>query len=253
MWGCGEDRSTPTGAAVSRPADSTRPAVSRPPAPTSTVSAEPQHRPSGHLRALHTHAGRTLSSTKPSSSAPGRRQGPGHVHRGTPSARPVSSPKSGATSQSKPAPAAPQITELAGRRRVTISGGGVAYLPPLPATTVVAPSDSCVREPDPKRGIDPLPPRPGLRASRVDEGTLLVTITFASIPDNCRPDYVELNLDVNDDPLPPVAGRFALEDVRQPLRIPIPSRVRGADVISASSVISSSGASDSGPIRITPR
>lgn len=119
------------------------------------------------------------------------------------------------------------------------------WLPARPSETTVRPSRGCTGS-----AKEPLPPRPGLRARRLGASTLLVRVTFAGVPRRCRPTWIRLTLDVNDDPLPPDAGLFKVAQLRRPLKVAIPPRVRNADVIRASSVMRSGASSRSTPVLI---
>jgi len=131
---------------------------------------------------------------------------------------------------------------LQGRKRVRTPGGGVAYLPVKPRRTSAPPSRSCaVIRDDPGRSLRP--PSPGLSARRLDAARIEVRVVLASVDDRCRPDYVRLTIDVNDDPLPPSSTTVKVTKLERPLVIPVPERIRNADVIRASSQMSSTGAS----------
>jgi len=90
-------------------------------------------------------------------------------------------------------------------------------------------------------------------AVRTRPGRLLIRITFAALPRRCRPNRVRISLDVSDDPLSPATALFPLEQVRRPFVIKIPERVRGADVIRASSISAAGASSDSHVVLIADR
>lgn len=139
-----------------------------------------------------------------------------------------------------------------GRKAVPIPGGGVAYVPVEPKATTLDPSPSCTKAKDGYSGHEStLPPRPGLRARRLDGRSVLVTVTFASIPDACRPVRVKLTFDVNDDPLPPAAHLFTLRQLRAPRKITLALDVRAADVVRASSITADGTSSESAAVAIT--
>lgn len=83
-------------------------------------------------------------------------------------------------------------------RPTTITGpGGVPTIirPGLPQTQVAQPSDGCVRR---RRGggLTPLvlPPRPGLRAQRVDDDSIVVRYALPARDPRCRPFRLRLTL-----------------------------------------------------------
>lgn len=139
-------------------------------------------------------------------------------------------------SSPKTQPRVPPV--LQGRETARDADGRIVYLPAKPDGLMVPPSRSCTRDEDQLR-----PPRPGLRARRLDERHLLVTINFKSIPGRCTPDYVRLTFDVHRDPLPPSSQMLPIGDTRTPIEVELPERVSDADIVRATSVMTRTGRS----------
>jgi hypothetical protein len=80
----------------------------------------------------------------------------------------------------------------------------------------------------------PVPPPPGIAARRVDDDTVLVTYRLGPIDPRCRPVFLELTLDVNDDG---ESGAGTYARIRQrwgQISMKVPDHMRAADVFIAS-------------------
>lgn len=121
-------------------------------------------------------------------------------------------------------------------------------LPVRPTETVAMPSPSCTAE-EPG-GERRLPPRPGVRATRVGARQIAVELSFEQIPARCRPYGVEIVVDVNRDPYAPSSRRFPFAEAEQPIVIELPERVADADVVSAETFMRSGASSDSAAVLI---
>jgi hypothetical protein len=158
------------------------------------------------------------------------------------------SPSSAGQQPERELPALPGETRP--RETVTTADGTVLMLPARPRQLVAAPSPSCTAEAPGGRRF--LPPRPGVRATRVGARRLEVEVSFKDIPARCRPYGVRITADVNGDPLPPSTHRFPFEDVERPLVIDLPERVANADVVYASTWLRSGASSDSAAVLVAP-
>lgn len=136
------------------------------------------------------------------------------------------------------------------RETVNTADGTVVMLPPRPRRLTALPSPSCTAEAPGGREL--LPPRPGVRATRVGAQQIEVEVSFKDIPARCRPYGVRITADVNRDPLPPSTHRLPFEDVERPLVIDLPERVANADVVYASTWLRSGASSDSAAVLVAP-
>lgn len=137
---------------------------------------------------------------------------------------------------------------LRGRKPVRTPGGGLAYLPQKPTASEAAPSQGCVdSEGAESTDANARPPRPGIRAIRLDGRRLRVSVWFRDVPARCTPDRIRITVDVNDDPAVPAGFLYPIDDVAEPFVVTLPERVRDADVISASSISTRGGSFTDSP------
>lgn len=138
---------------------------------------------------------------------------------------------------------------LEGRKAVPIEGGGVYYVPIKPRLETVAPSRTCTHSFDESR-----PPRPGLQAVRSGEGRFRVRVTVVPVPGGCRPKFIRMSFDVNDDlrpPSSPLAGPLIPVARFTPwLDVSVPDRVKDADVLHAISVTGDGRSGDTASVLI---
>ena len=137
---------------------------------------------------------------------------------------------------------------LRGYEKVETPGGGYRYVRVAPRRTVVQPEDSC-RESGTGSDLIVRPPAPGLRAVRVDESHVRVDVDARS-PEGCSPEAVQLSFDVTGNTLPAASSTIPVGRLRDPLIVPVPERMRDADVVHASSITDSGRTSDSVSVRI---
>lgn len=129
---------------------------------------------------------------------------------------------------------------------------GARSLPVKPNTTRTRPSPACSRGANGDGGGTlELPPRPGLSARRTDAGTIQVQVRFARLPRRCLPRAVRITVDVTSDSLAPATTVYPLDKVRnKTVAVALPDRVRGADVVRASSIAASGASSDPAAVLI---
>jgi hypothetical protein len=139
-------------------------------------------------------------------------------------------------------------------KSVRVNGGAVVRLPAKPDQVEVPASPACTHGRDGDgSGVTLLPPRPGVRATRIGDDRLLVEVSFGRVPSRCKPSHVRLTIDVNDDPLPPATAIYPVGRLRRPFVVKVPERVAKADVLHASSIMSTGASSNSTDVLIVGR
>jgi hypothetical protein len=117
-----------------------------------------------------------------------------------------------------------------------MTSGAVVILPDRPAETSVPPRSSCrvetFRQGGRRRRIF-FPPRPGIRAHRVDSERLLVNYSFSTVDRRCAPTILELTIDANDDPLPGAGTVARVHGRRGTVPVEVPPDLTNADVVRA--------------------
>lgn len=140
---------------------------------------------------------------------------------------------------------------LKGRKALPAPGGGTFYVPVRPRTGMIAPPTGCARNDE----GDLRPPRPGLKAVRVGPGRVRVRVTVGQVRAPCRPKFVRLAFDINDDPRPPGPPRSGfltpIERFTPWRQVRLLDAVKDADVVSATGVMSSGESGDSARVLIT--
>lgn len=139
---------------------------------------------------------------------------------------------------SEPDDAQPAPSTQTGRKRIRKPGGTVTITPKRPRTYTTPPGRGCVVK---ELGLPTggskrfaFPPRPGIAARRVRNGGVLVSYDVGVVDPRCRPVWLDLSLDVNDDGQS--AGGRAVEPVQQragQISMAVPSYIREADVVIA--------------------
>ena len=126
---------------------------------------------------------------------------------------------------------------LKGRKAVPAPGGGTFYAPIRPEARTTASPAGCARN----DVGEPRPPRPGMRAVRVGPDRVRVRVIAGELPDRCRPAFIRLSFDVNDDavpPGPPASGPLIAVDQFTPWHeVRLLDAVQDADVVSATAVM----------------
>jgi hypothetical protein len=101
-----------------------------------------------------------------------------------------------------------------GRRSRTLPNGTVIYPARPPATAVQRPTNRCaettVRTLGGDKRRDRVPPPPGVRASFRSARVVVVRIQVGRVPSDCKPSFVNVLVDDQEDPLPPVARTVRL-------------------------------------------
>jgi hypothetical protein len=130
----------------------------------------------------------------------------------------------------------PATNRGGGSKRVRLRSGATVVTPERPKQTVVAPNSGCVLlEAEGTRLL--LPPTPGVRAVRADDGSVIATVQFSDVPGRCAPTKLRLTLDVNDDGAPAISRLYPYRGDRQKVRLTVPRHFsEKPDVVAASAV-----------------
>lgn len=122
-----------------------------------------------------------------------------------------------------------------GKTRV-LPSGAVIRTPPKPQRFSVAPSNGCDRLPLDRDGrtiMAVVPPTPGLSARHAGEDKVVVKYGIGQAPSRCRPAFLSVSVDGNDDPYPSINRKVMLTDeYRGRVRVAIPDPI-DADVARA--------------------
>jgi hypothetical protein len=125
-----------------------------------------------------------------------------------------------------------------GSRTTTLPSGAVVVTPPLPTRSKAEAQPGCRVVHDDNGSKVVLPPTPGVRAQRTEDGSVLATVTYRRFSKRCRPVQLRLTLDVNDDALPGISRTYRFRTKKhQRVRLTIPRYFEGTpDVVAASAV-----------------
>jgi hypothetical protein len=172
--------------------------------------------------------------------------------------RPDNAADKGATETT---PAGAEIAQTAtntdtGRKVIRKPSGAVTITPERPTTYKTRPEKRCgsrvvgVFSRDGKRIIGTrrvaMPPRPGVAAERIDDDTVVVSYDLGTVDPTCRPAFLEMTVDINDDGQSGTgvvladrqsSGGFGYARIRQPqgeIVVEVPDYMREADVFIAS-------------------
>jgi hypothetical protein len=125
-----------------------------------------------------------------------------------------------------------------GRKRIEMPSGAVTITPERPRTHATRPGRGCVikelslRTGGSKRFA--FPPRPGIAAERVDEDAVSVAYDLGAVDPRCRPVWLKLTLDVNDDGQSGATTNARIREPQGEITLEVTDGVRGADVLIAS-------------------
>jgi hypothetical protein len=134
------------------------------------------------------------------------------------------------SSRGPAAPPSPRLDPSKLGRKVRERNGAVVVLPPRPKETSASPGGPCEQRKGSRGPRQYFPPAPGISAERAGANTIEVSYRFAPFDPKCRPQSLELTLDVNGDTFP---GSGAIAPVRAAtgqIALLVPERLRQADV-----------------------
>jgi len=133
---------------------------------------------------------------------------------------------------------APEPNTETGQKVIRKKSGAVTITPERPTSYRTRPGKGCVMKefglPTGGSKRFAMPPRPGVAARRVDDGTVIVSYDLGAVDPRCRPAFLQLTLDINDDGQSGAGTHARIRKPRGEISMAAPGHMREADVFIAS-------------------
>lgn len=123
-----------------------------------------------------------------------------------------------------------------GSQRLEFSDGTVVVTPSAPKVTATRPEAGCKMIERPGERPVGIPPAPGISARRIAPRRFAIRYEFPQVDRSCRPAWVSVIVDVNDDALPGARKVASVSNRRGRIVFSVPAHAADADVARATAV-----------------